>query len=371
MADEAKADAPAPRRPRSRKRKWLKRCLFVVYVLVLAEVGCRAYWAVSRDVRFFGPRDILYRFYPRLRSSGVRKAELRRGDGHVDVLLLGGSVLEARCGTIEKHLKAMLAERIGPRVRTWNLSRRAHTSRDSLFKYRELPGKPFDVVLLYHGINETRMNSCPPGMFRADYTHSYWYKQIDRLQAYGRGIHFAVFPYTVEYTVIRILGRSRFGFYVPHHDPKERWVEFGADIKTADSLRGNYREILDLARRKDEPVLLMTFANYIPADYTTERFWNRSLDYGARMSPVETWGAPAHVAAGMAAHNEVVRELAKTREAGLFVDQEKLIAKSGKYFNDCCHLTDLGCRTFVKNVLEPICAVLRRNGQLDPPVGGD
>ena len=367
MTDQESPKAKKNKPKRTRKQKLIRLAIFLVYLSVLLEIGTRAYWRLAEDVPIFQGRQILRRFYPHLYDTGVLEADLRRDDGHLDVLMLGGSVLEDRFSTIRAELQAQLAERTGRSVRVFNLGRRGHTSRDSLFRYRELADKPFDLVLLYHGINEVRMNNCPRSMFREDYTHVAWYVQIERFYAH-KEIDFLTFPYTIEYTVIGVLGSRRLEFYLHRHKPKPQWVEMGAEIKTDKALRANVQGILDLARRKGEPVLLMTFATHVPPDYSLEKFRAKSLDYGVHHLPLEVWGKPANVIRTLAAHNAVIADLAAGDDNTLFVDQRKLMPKGKKYFNDPCHLTEAGSKAYVANIVAAICRRWRKDGTL--PAGG-
>jgi hypothetical protein len=97
--------------------------------------------------------------------------------------------------------------------------------------------------------------------------------------------------------------------------------------------------------------MLMTFAYYIPANYTLEAFKARQLDYAGHTLPVEMWGKPCYVASATDQHNDVIRELAAQNPDVLFVDQQRLLRHSGQNFTDCCHLTDTGCIQFVENIL--------------------
>ncbi len=360
MTGEPEAGKPQqePKPKRSRRRKWLLRLMFVLYAAVVLEIGCRLYWVINNDVPFFRPSHVIYRFYPHLRDTGVQEADVRPGDGHLDVLILSGSVLEDRWGTVEKHLREKLRARTQTSVRTFNLARRGHTSRDSLLKYRRVGAKPFDLVVLYHGINEVRFNNCPASMFRDDYTHVAWYVKINRLRAHRRLLPILTFPYTLEYTALHVLENRRFEFYLTKHDPKPQWVALGKDIKTDRTLGMNFQEVLRMTRRRNQPVLLMTFALHLPEDYTPEKFRQKALAYSMHRSWIETWGSPENVAAAVAAHNEVVRRLAAEYDHALLVDQDRLMPRQAEYFDDCCHFTDAGSRRFVANVIEPICRLL-------------
>jgi hypothetical protein len=108
-------------------------------------------------------------------------------------------------------------------------------------------------------------------------------------------------------------------------------------------------------------MLIMTFATYVPENYSREAFKNKQLDYGLHRAPIEWWGAPEHVLATVAVHNEIVRSMAAQHTNVLFVDQASLMPQSGRYFNDPCHLTVLGSTEFVKNIVMVLLASDKSN----------
>jgi hypothetical protein len=95
----------------------------------------------------------------------------------------------------------------------------------------------------------------------------------------------------------------------------------------------------------------MTFAAYVPENYSREAFNKKQLDYDLHRAPIEWWGRPEHVLATVAVHNEIVRDLAAQHKDVSFVDQARLMPGSGRYFNDPCHLTVLGSAKFVENIV--------------------
>jgi hypothetical protein len=96
----------------------------------------------------------------------------------------------------------------------------------------------------------------------------------------------------------------------------------------------------------------MTFATYIPKDYSLETFLKKGLDYGLHYYSFRMWGAPEHVLKTVAIQNEIVRNLAAEHEGVLFVDQANLMAGSPRYFNDPCHFTVVGSSMFVEYMLK-------------------
>jgi hypothetical protein len=331
---------------------WL---IYLLFLLVLAESAARAFWK-TRGVPFFQTHKSIYlSFYPEV---GRVERELRRDDRDCfDILMLGGSVLHKDYGDIEHVLRERLIRATRKCVRIHNLSAAAQTSLDSYYKYRHLSGQSFDLVLIYHGINELRANNCPSSMFRDDYSHLSWYRLINDFED-GLRLRWFVLPYTVKFVILKGVERMGWSSSRPTHRPEPASLDFGCDVKTASPFGRNLEGILRVASERREPVLLMSFALYIPEDYTEKRFENRSLDYTSHMYPVELWGKAPCVAAGIAAHNRVIAELARQTDGVLFVDQDALIPKEGLYFNDACHLTHEGCERFVDSILARILEIM-------------
>lgn len=326
--------------------------LCVVYVLVLIEVASRGFWAAGYGVPFFRSEELIHVFYPELKE--MQQTQIHSEDGYFDVLLLGGSVLDDHFGNIEQLLLDKLAEKTKREIRIHNLSHAAHTSLDSYYKYKHLLGRNFDLVLFYHGINEVRANNVPPSLFESDYSHYAWYDRVNELEKH-REISLVAFPYTLKWFLLAIKQEVGLSTYVSMGRPQEEWLEYGHDIKTKASFEENLTNIIEIAKSRNESVLLMTFAYYVPGDYSEAKFRNRSLDYGFDDSlhphPIELWGKPENVVAGISAHNAVIEEVAERYTNVTFIDQNRLIPKSGQYFNDICHFTYEGCEAFVDNIL--------------------
>jgi hypothetical protein len=324
---------------------------FAAMQLLVIESSARLYWKLRHRVPLLAPQAIRYAFYPEL--AAIREQSLIRPEETFDVLLLGASTLTRALGAIESTLREELTARTGLRVRTHNAAVSAQSSRDSLFKYRALADRHFDLVILYDGINDVRSNNCPPEVFRADYSHAEWYRLVNMLDEHPER-RFLAYPYTLRYLLVRsadALGLSR---KIPRHAPREEWLEHGRQIKTAGPFRENVRQILELARAKREPLVLMTFAYHVPAGYSLERFAALALDYTTHASPIEIWGLPRNVVAGLVSHNLILERLADEYPETIFVDQHRLLPKRRLHFNDICHLTTVGSQSFVQNLIGPV-----------------
>jgi hypothetical protein len=103
---------------------------------------------------------------------------------------------------VEQSLLEQLAFTGHRNVRVFNLSMPALTSRDGWLQYAAIGEGRFDLVMVYHGINDARANNAPPEIFREDYSHYSWYEIVNMLSAYHHRAHFAL-PYTVRYLGLR------------------------------------------------------------------------------------------------------------------------------------------------------------------------
>jgi len=340
----------------SRERIQLSRgarvVLFVVWLgfcVGLAEGAARAGWRLSLGVSLRDPGQILYAYYPEMWH--VFSVSPSRDDEFFDVLLLGGSVLDPHWGSIEQQLLEQLFLAGHRNVRVSNVGTPAHTTRDSLHKYRALSRHQFELVMLYHGINETRANNAPPEVFREDYSHYAWYEALNALAPYHGNASLSL-PYTFRYLGVRARHALRPDRYIVEHVPREEWTRYGGDVRSAAAFEANLRAIIDEAAARGERLVLSTFAYYVPEDYSQERFDRRELDYVLHQTPLEIWGRPESVVAGIDAHNEVVRRLARDNDGVWFVDQATRMQGTPENFNDAAHLTTAGSRRFVEHILE-------------------
>ena len=344
-----------PRTATARLPGWVAGLLLLLVSTLLsvaaAEVASRAFWSLRYGVPFGKPGRILYAYYPELER--VDRKRPAHGDEFYDVLILGGSTLNERWSQVQRALGEQLAYHGHRNVRMFNLAIQAQTSRDSRLKYAALRGPRFDLVLVYDGINDTRTNNVPPELFREDYGHYRWYETVNIMAAYHGPARFAL-PYTLRYLTLGVRQARRKDRYLPPEAPREEWLQYGRDVRSAASFEHNLGAILQLASRRGDRVLLMTFATYVPPNYSAEAFKAKRLDYGLHLSPIEEWGRPADVLAAVAAHNRIVRDLAAAHEEVLLVDQASLMAGSPLYFNDVCHLTVAGSSRFAENLLPAV-----------------
>lgn len=323
--------------------------LYAVFLLLFVEFTCRLFWTIHFHEQLWTPDALakkirsLESFYPQLKT--IKPIEISRNDDTYDILILSASVFNSHWGNISALLEKKLQVLLKRPVRLFNMAEGAHTSRDSLFKYQALREKQFDLVIIYHGMNEVRANNCPPELYQEDYSHYSWYREINFANSCDRHPRW-ITPITLSYLQERILSKLDSSKTVPTNWPKEEWTKWGYLIRTPAVFGSNLSEILRLARQKREQIMLLSYAYYVSPNYSREAFEAKSLDYVAYMYPVELWGKPEYVLKALDAHNEVIRKLAGRFPEVWFLDQNKLMPKEGRFFNDICHLSPAGCELF-------------------------
>jgi hypothetical protein len=338
-----------PARPRRRFRHPI--LIGVVYVLwigLLCWGGLKFFWWWQFGVGVTekpGVETVWQCFYPELYRSGAMDAKLGPDDGFYDVLLLGGSVLEQTAPEFERSLR----REFGDRFRLFNLARAAHTSRDSFLKQSHLGNRHFDLVVFYHAINDARMNRCPDEVFRDDYTHMRFYRGFQARLAAGR----------MDLTTFV---EGNLAEAVPTGVNDNASKLYSGRIKTVNAFRNNLEPIVQSAEDRRCPIVLMTFAYHIPANYSDQAFRAKRLDYGPSQVGMEIrlWGTPEGVQAAIDAHNRVIREVAGRHKNVIFVDQKGTLPADGRHFIDPCHLTRQGIELFVRHVMDAIRSDIER-----------
>lgn len=341
----------------SSRRRLLFILLWLVFMAVLIEGTSRFFWANHLHASITNLGDPETAFYPELYH--VLHVHPSSHDSIIDVLLLGGSTVSTDFGSVPQALAERLTQATNRKVQVFSLGRPAHTSRDSYYKYRALSGVRFDAVVLYDGFNELRANNAPPAMFRDDYTHFAWYHLVqDVLDRH------ALTPLATPYTITFALRNLRERLAELHGTrtmvdmdaPDTAWTRYGTDIRTAGPLRRNMEAILDLARQRQEPAIIMTFAAWFAPGYSYERMKAGRLAYTTHRTPLELWGRPDALVAGLAVHNAAIRALHADRPDVGFVDMASAIPGERRYWNDACHLTVEGADRFADALVPAILA---------------
>ena len=337
-----------------RRRRML--LVYLIFLIIFAELFARTYLTVVLQASFWDPATLIYQFYPKLQQ--LERKKIVRRDDDIDILLLGASVFDNGWGDIGPLLQNTLRRETRKHVNIHNLSVSGRSSLDSYYKYRHLTDKEFDFVLLYHSINEIRANNCPPSVFKDDYSHYLWYRGVNAVHKHPE-LRFFAFPFALRLGFMTLNDQ----FHPPEIlsiNPLAKWIDYGEEIKTTPALVRNFTRIIDLAKQRNDPLLLMTFAYYVPNDYSLETFKQKALDYGGHRSPIEVWGKPENVIKGLDAHNIAIHEIAQKHPNIYFIDMNAIIPKQGKYFGDICHFTRQGSQAFVNAIVPSILKGLQK-----------
>jgi len=339
----------------------LSALISLLVLALLLEVGLRAVY-FSAD-----PRVLVY---PRVANeiNGLRDPDFDREipAGEFRILALGASAFVTRA--FQPRVQQLLNENqlfrdAGLEVRVVSTGVPAHMTYDSLWKYRYwYDGYDFDLVMFYHGINDSRANNYPRDVFRDDYTQFSYYQRfqpafdwIDRHPWLSRS-------FLVSWVMKLALGAKsilapEFQREAPYNNPlDDPWRAEAGDLKTPAVFAKNVEAVIALSEARKQPLLLLTYAYYVPEGYSNERFLAHDLDYSFAEESVaiEVWGWSYHVQAAIEAHDAVIREIASEHPEVLFFDMERFMPKDGKHFIDICHWTDLGQETFAQGIVDAL-----------------
>ena len=330
-----------------------KTITLALITFLLLETSSRVYWKATARVPVTEPGKIPLSFYPELES--VSRLNPSAGDSYHDILLLGGSVLNDQWGNVSTELRQLLNKKQIGNIRIFNLAIPAHTSRDSLLKYKALKNYRFDQIIFYHGINETRANNIPDDLFKPDYSHFDWYSVVNGMATQDPNSILAL-PLTIKYLSLLVNNRFSSDSRAPRHSPKKEWIHHGSAHKSASSIRNNAKEIAKLAAKRGDKLAIATFSLYVPKDYSLERFKAKQLDYQRHLTPLELWGHPNHVIAATMTHNKELISIANDDKSVRLIHSDKLMPKGANYFNDPCHLTPRGSLELAKILASGIYA---------------
>jgi hypothetical protein len=340
-----------PPRPRRRWKQLQLRtritllASFLTLLTIGLEIMSRVYWAIGRGVPVLAGARIWHAYYPEL--ANAERVPCVRSAEQYEVLMLGGSTMALAFEELDARLKPALEARTGKKTHITNLASPGRNSLDSRLKYEFLANKCFDLILVYDGFNDTRMNNTKPDTFRADYSHDPRHAELQAL-ARHREVGWLTLPFTAEFTASAL--SRRFGLTGPTH---AKWSPV-AEVRSPQSLEANLDAIAHTANNRGETLILMTYSYYIPSSYTDEAFAAGVLDYTEGFGyPLKDWGVPSKVIEAVDKHNEAIRRVAKGHGVQL-VDQAALLHAERRHFVDPCHFTRAGNAQFVSNVLDEL-----------------
>lgn len=332
--------------------------LLVFYVVLLEAVAqFYAYFALDLSPGWSDSGEVsVLSFYPELKEI----QEEIGGEDSFDILLLGGSVLW-EWGVFYAPNQFRDRKVGGKPIRLHVAARPAHTSLDSLRKAEYLGSDGIDLFVIYQSINEVRANNIRPEQWRDDYSHYSWYDDLHFYRDYAgtidRGLRSPILLFKLWRLAQRLLGLRVF---ISTEWPDAESLEYGSDVRSADSLQRNIRGILELAGRGEVPVVLSSFAWYKPENYDIENYRRKvpgpeeGVYKDFHVLPIELWGKPEHVVQALRDHNLVLESLADHPAVLKFVHMDSWIPRSERFFEDICHLTEIGYPLFGRRLLSHV-----------------
>jgi hypothetical protein len=327
--------------------------------IFLAALEIWARWDCDRQ--FPGARRPIQVIYPPNPINGFHDPYFKpkKDYGEFRVLCLGEST--SKWANYPKFIEWALKgqpslNRKGLTVKVYSTGFEAHTTLDSYYKYKYLyDGYDFDLVVVYHGINDLRANNCPPDKFNSDYSHFSYYSVLNPVMnmldipVLNRSFLALKISLAYQENKRKRTEESDHNAYLPTNDVRRDWVKYGTDIKTADSFRSNIENIVELAKKRGQRILLMTYAYYVPPDYSEQAFLTGNLDYEMSRAeegvPIEIYGSPENVVKGLDVHDEIVASIAKKYRTD-FIDQRSNLKDDNESFIDVCHFSEKGIIRF-------------------------
>lgn len=326
--------------------------IFIGFTYLLCELVLRI-GLTFLNFPFLKPYSILEnKFYPEvsgvIESTSVKDPEIKK------VLLLGGSVISSGWSRMESRLDTLLPVKYGQdyTYAIYNIAEPGHSSLDNLIKYELLKSIKFDLVLFYEAINENRANNVPYDWFENDYTHIKWYDDVEMIRKH-KELNFTVIPYVFHKLYNVINKKLRHRPYQEFHEVNPEFVMYGDSIQTARTYERNLTKIIEMAKEKNETLVLIRYSTYFPenVDLTGDEKDHEYYSPCQFATPVNVWGSANNVKKGVNIHNKILEKLAGQYKVN-YLNFE--LPQSAEYFCDVCHVSEKGAVLFAQQLTDYI-----------------
>jgi hypothetical protein len=347
----------------------MKKAAFILITILLlyvfAEISLRTFLHFTSGAPFFKPSGVIYKYYPQI--PPIQTAQISNTDSVLDILVLSCSVLHSDWGDIISAMNSQM--QLPPqfnKLRIYNASGVGHSSYDNYIKYTLLADKHFDLVIYYDAINDARLNDCPEKVFKDDYSHYQWYDEINNILRHPE-MDITVIPYFIG--VLKIEYKHFFckDCYIPiHYSLRPDWAQYGNMVKSLFTYNWNLDHMISIAGKNNSRFMDVSFLYYLPADYTLEKFKNKSLDYTFcnRSRETEIWGQPAYVANFINLANLTSAHVVMNHKNASYEDLTGEFPRRGKYFADICHFSPDGLDLFANLLCKRVERIMMPNNNL-------
>ncbi|HEV7349123.1 hypothetical protein [Telluribacter sp.] len=313
--------------------------LFTFYYLLI-EVGLRLFYFGFATCIFNPYHSFIKKHYSEL--APIFAQNTREEKDVKNILILGGSVVSTNWSHLETRLEKLLQPHLskGSAIRVYNAAAPANTSLDNLIKYKLVANQHFDLVIYYEAINENRFNNVPSELFREDYSHVVWYRDVHLIVQHTE-LKYTVIPYTLHFIYKKLKHLYTKPASLDMNSVPFDYVTHGSEIKTSVSYRKNIQELINIAKSRQEPLLLMSYASFFPEGVhltgtETDKSYFGKCKY---QSSISIWGTPENVQKGIKVHNDQLRELVALNKIS-FLDMDVALPRNKENFCDICHLRE-------------------------------
>lgn len=331
------------------KKKLFKYTFLFVLVFITLEFIVRAFFSLSYDSSFFKPSTFLYHYYPMIPDIRVKyaKSDLEAKK----ILILSSSALTDGWGFFAKHLKESLKDFGNWEV--YNAAGVGYSSLDNLNTFKALNDLEFDYIFFYNGINDVRLNNCPPQIFKKDYSHIRWNNEINCILRH-KEINYTILPFFIDFSFQKAKQKLFKQRFIPeNYHNRIEWLNYGSNFKSIETFKENLTAIIE-AKKAETVFLISPFLTYIPENYTFEKFVNKQLDYNYHENSreVEVWGIPKNVSEYMKVLNEgIINEYTVNNHKNINLLMVENALNQGIFFADVCHFSEEGIREFVSEII--------------------
>ncbi len=323
-------------------------------LFIFIEFSFRAYFAFSHNNTsiLIKPVNIIENAYPKLIKTS--ESTIPADNHEIDILLLGGSVIHKSFGNIEAKLRNQLQAVYKCNINIDNLAYPGHTSLDSRNKYRYIENHKYDLIFIYHGINEFRFNNCPKSVFKNDYSHIEFYNLINyrilKMSAYS------VIPYMLNHINVAFQKLILKKDLLPNNYINQNWIQYGGEVKTLKPFQENYRYIIKKALENKSRILISSFGYYASGEDAIDSLKVLNAPHEKIRIPSSIWGKKKDIVNGIEAHNKIIKELSNQYNGDYlnYIDLESQLIKDNDHFVDMCHLTESAAYQFVELIMPEV-----------------